>query len=421
MPTSQSEIQSLLQDLSGVQTTAQSNVPGAVNNGSPNTVYNTPQSSSPPSPWVQYNPVQGAGGYMPPVTNAYGQWMINKGPQPGSSVDWNQMIQDIAGPMLPTWNIPPPQENPLPPPGGNTPPPVNTGGPLPPNQTPHTNPDRGFPIKDGCVVVESFIDGRDGRAASVKKRDLMVTIDPRNMIKGIDVVTYAETKPQPCVRIRTESGIELECSITAPIADSKGNQVLAPNLKDVAILVMDNDVPRVEYVVDVEDIGNRLVRHITCGNKFFLAGKVKGRYILHHNVKFTGYGLREPEKVTDGNPDWMYSTGGTDYAGQYGATGATLGNIISQSPKMSSFADFAIGEKEPTDETATTALEENESAVKSILGTVGVNIKQAWGYLTNNPRQAAMSLGAAVLTGNIGPLIKLLGGAGIHAIKTPDK
>jgi hypothetical protein len=347
--------------------------------------------------------------------------MINKGPQPGSSVDWNQMIQDIAGPILPTWNIPPPQENPLPPPGGNTPPPVHTGGPLPPTQVPSGSGGDVALGGGGCVVVESYIDGRDGRASTIKKRDLMITIDPRNMIKGVDVVTYAETKPQPCVRIRTESGIELECSTTAPIADSKGNQVLAPNLKDVAILVMDNDEPRVEFVVDVEDIGNRLVRHITCGNKFFLAGKVKGRYILHHNVKFTGFGLREPDKVQGGSPDWMFSTGGTDYAGQYGAAGATLGNIISQSPQMSSFADFAIGEKTPTAASATTALKENESAVKSILGTVGVNISQAWSYITNNPTRAAMSLGAAVLTGNLGPLINLLGGAGINAIKTPDK
>jgi hypothetical protein len=278
----------------------------------------------------------------------------------------------------------------------------------------------------------------------------MITIDPRNMVKGIDVVTYAETKPMPCVRIRTESGIELECSTTAPIADSKGNQVLAPNLKGVAILVMDNDEPRVEFVVDVEDIGNRLVRHITCGNKFFLAGKERGRYILHHNIKSTGYGLREPDKAQGANPDWMYSTGGGGYASQYGAEGAggasfvrpptpsapdpfsaegasqltsltnplMVNSLISQLGTSMQAMGFdtsqqALSNMSTTD--AAAVVKANEGFFSNIFQKAGVNIKQGLSYITNNPRSAILTFlfggGPAAV---IGKMVQT-------AVRTPDK
>jgi hypothetical protein len=32
-------------------------------------------------------------------------------------------------------------------------------------------------------------------------------------------------------------------------------------------------------------VGMRMVQHITCESKFFLAGKEPGRYLLHHNAK----------------------------------------------------------------------------------------------------------------------------------------
>jgi hypothetical protein len=224
-------------------------------------------------------------------------------------------------------------------------------------------------------VLETFIDGQDGRAGTVKKRDLMITIDPRNMVKGVDVVTYAETKPMPCVRIRTESGIELECSTTAPIADSRGKQILAPNLMGVDILVMDNDEPRVEFVVAIEDIGNRLVRHITCGNKFFLAGKERGRYILHHNVKM---GPRNNRFLAAGagDPNWMFSSAGGDYASQFGAEGMGGGGSFNYGPAAPVVDPFsAEGASQLTSLT-------NPLMVNSLIGQLGSSM-QTMGFGTS--------------------------------------
>lgn len=442
MATGQSDIQSLLQQLSGVQTTAQGSVPSAVNNGNPNTVYNNAMpAGTQNNPWVQYNPVSGSGGYLPPATNALGQWLINPGPTPaaGSGIDWSQMIQDIAGPMLPTWNPQAPLPTARPPVKTPVPvnPPVNTGGPNPPIQGPTIKtpilPD-GSETGFGCVVLESFVDGKDGRAGTIKKRDLMVTIDPRNMVKGVDVVTYAATKPMPCVRIRTESGIELECSTTAPIADSKGNQVLAPNLKGVAILVVDNDEPRVESVIEIEDIGNRLVRHITCGNKFFLAGKTKGKYVLHHNMKKGDQSNHYYMK--DGlDPDWLYSYGGTDStktkSGEpdpFSAEGAaaltglnnplmanSMINQLGASMQTMGFGTSQQALANMSTSDAAAVVKANEGLFSSIFEKAKINVKQGLNYITQNPVPALLTFFFG------GGPIALIGKMGQAAIRTPDK
>lgn len=66
--TPQSLTQGFLQNNSGLQTTAQSNLPVVPNNGNPMTIYNqTPR-----------------GGFLPPVSNAYDEWRINPTPTYGS-------------------------------------------------------------------------------------------------------------------------------------------------------------------------------------------------------------------------------------------------------------------------------------------------------------------------------------------------
>jgi hypothetical protein len=62
----QSNIQSLLQDLSGVHTAGQAFVPSSVNNGNPNTAYNQPK--------VYQLPV--SDGFIPPATNGFGNWQM---------------------------------------------------------------------------------------------------------------------------------------------------------------------------------------------------------------------------------------------------------------------------------------------------------------------------------------------------------
>lgn len=134
----------------------------------------------------------------------------------------------------------------------------------------------------GCVCIDSIVfDGR--KASEVEVGDELDTIDPiTNQFKK-QIVTRSETKLSECVRITTESGIQLDCSISAPISDEHGNQVLAPSLCGVMIPVIDNEEHKLERVVSVEEIGMKKIRHITVNDSFFPAGKEANRYILHHN------------------------------------------------------------------------------------------------------------------------------------------
>lgn len=291
MPGNQTTIQQLIQQL----------VPSGVNNGNPNTVYNT--AATPYSGGTQPVP-------LPPMQNAQGNWFMNSVSNAANMGPIN--LQAMPAPVLgqpwqpssslqarlPVWPTPfdPAQYGTVP-----AAPPV-TGGPAIPS-TPVIPPSA--PITGGggsainygsggggfgdvgCVTIDSVLEDYD-RADDVQFGDTMFVIDPVTFKRSTGEVSYSETKVMPCVRITTESGIELECSTTAPIADEKGEQVLAPNLLNKLIPVSDNGVFYLDRVLSVEDIGDREIRHITVENNFFLAGKQRGRYIFHHNIKHNG-------------------------------------------------------------------------------------------------------------------------------------
>ena len=138
-----------------------------------------------------------------------------------------------------------------------------------------------------CVTVDSWLPGH-GAAGSVGVGDkLELVVDAATFARRAGRVNYAQRKLAPCVRIITESGISLDCSTSAPILCSDETLVLAPDLIDQVIPVSDFGEHRHERVVAVEDIGDREVIHITCENSVFLAGRQRGRYIGHHNLKPT--------------------------------------------------------------------------------------------------------------------------------------
>lgn len=135
-----------------------------------------------------------------------------------------------------------------------------------------------------CVTVDSYIHGF-GRAGDVRVFDTLKVIDPVTFELSDAVVSYSETKKQPTVRIVTKGGTVLECSKSAPICDETGEEVLAENLLGVSIPVSKHGMIEFEVVMEVEDIGEQYVQHITCENNYFLAGQKKGNYLLHHNAK----------------------------------------------------------------------------------------------------------------------------------------
>lgn len=94
---------------------------------------------------------------------------------------------------------------------------------------------------------------------------------------------------QPCVRITTASGASLVCSTTAPIHTVSGGYTPAPELMGKSIAVLEGDKKYWSPVINIEDVGYRLVKVIDAGNNSFWAGEREGSYILHHNVSIFDY------------------------------------------------------------------------------------------------------------------------------------
>lgn len=99
----QSDIQSLLQNLTGVHTDGQAWVPSSVNNGNPNTAYNNSPATVvpfvPPQPVIPHQPVIGHNqaiqkGYIPPTSNTQGDWLVN---MPANATDTNWKKLDAQG------------------------------------------------------------------------------------------------------------------------------------------------------------------------------------------------------------------------------------------------------------------------------------------------------------------------------------
>lgn len=287
----QTAIQQLIQQL----------VPSGVNNGNPNTVYNT--SSTPYNGGSQAVP-------LPPMQNTQGQWFMNSVSNAANldprtltlqglpPANIGQAWQAPAGIQMrmPTWPTPfDPAQYGTPAAGGGATVPPTTPVPAPPvtggvAPTAPQGPgvggvvDTSFTADSWCVVVDSYLKDYD-RADEVKVGDVMKVIDPVSFEESDGTVSYSETKTMPCVRVITESGTTLDCSRTAPIADQYGNQVPAPELMNKLIPVCDLGVFYLDRVVSIEDLGDLEVQHITVENNFFLAGKEKGRYMFHHNMK----------------------------------------------------------------------------------------------------------------------------------------
>jgi hypothetical protein len=136
---------------------------------------------------------------------------------------------------------------------------------------------------DGCVAVESIFPSGE-LAGSMNVGDVMVTNDPYDFFESNnDLVSYAKTKIQQCVRIKTESGASLVCSVTAPIPTLDNGYMLSPTILNRSVPVMRNNITNWELVNNIEFVGEREVRHITVSDKCFWAGETEDAFILHHN------------------------------------------------------------------------------------------------------------------------------------------
>lgn len=141
-----------------------------------------------------------------------------------------------------------------------------------------------------CVVIEALMfDGRT--AGEYEMHDPILLADPYNNTAEVIEVSQALTYLAPSVTLVTRSGARLSCSTSAPIPirAKKETLVRAENALGyfVAVTEHPNEMSPVfewDEVIDVIQLGERLVRHIFVYEKCFWASDDGEQFILHHNT-----------------------------------------------------------------------------------------------------------------------------------------
>jgi hypothetical protein len=99
-------------------------------------------------------------------------------------------------------------------------------------------------------------------------------------------VVAAETMPESCVRLVTESNVTLVCSRSAPIWTSEGKYYDAPDLEGKQVAVWKDGKTYFDNIVEIQELEEMAVRPIDTGDNNFWAGELEGEYIMHHNMAF---------------------------------------------------------------------------------------------------------------------------------------
>lgn len=139
-------------------------------------------------------------------------------------------------------------------------------------------------VDGGCVVIEAWLPcGR--QAGDIEVDDIMQLGNHTTLSDQIGRVTLSATIEQECVRIETDAGASLTCSITAPIPNSEGEFILAADVLGHFVPVRVRDDRLWSKVKAVVPVGKRKVQAINVLDACFWAGDSEDMYILHHNKK----------------------------------------------------------------------------------------------------------------------------------------
>lgn len=135
---------------------------------------------------------------------------------------------------------------------------------------------------DRCVCDGMFV-AEDRYASDAKPGDLFDCMDmPREGMKKFQrPLQSIESARSMCVRITTDRGAVLECSVSTPFDLLNGKTAKAVDMLGYRV-VTDRGL---ETVVDVFPLGERRVYHIHLGGISFAAGKDARHRIYSHNIK----------------------------------------------------------------------------------------------------------------------------------------
>ena len=137
----------------------------------------------------------------------------------------------------------------------------------------------------GCVwheaLLPSGLRAKDAESGSA----LVVLADEGEAFVGSEV-RAARSSLQPCVRLVTQSGVRLTCSLSTPTTTRVGGALKTIPVADclgVEVPVLIDGAFRWESIEAIEPRGDLWVRLIDCADATFAAGDDFGRYIFTHN------------------------------------------------------------------------------------------------------------------------------------------
>ena len=138
----------------------------------------------------------------------------------------------------------------------------------------------------GCPTLDMYVSTRYGNipAGQVMVGEEILLADQHTGEEVYGTVTRAETMLEECVHIELSNGVWLDCSTSAPLGTADG-QILAPESGGIEVYSKLLGHKAYNDVVSVESIGQREVRLITVGDRFYWVGGAPGKYVLHHNIK----------------------------------------------------------------------------------------------------------------------------------------
>lgn len=144
----------------------------------------------------------------------------------------------------------------------------------------------GFGGSGGCVVPSSFMPNGK-RAEDMRVGDELTVLDYGDMSKTLKskVEAHRVVAAQPCLRIKSESGIWVECSLSTPLTLQDGSVVYGRDVLGKELAVQDKDGFRWEKITSVTNVGEKDVILISANNQTYAAGGERDRFIFTHNVQ----------------------------------------------------------------------------------------------------------------------------------------
>lgn len=140
-------------------------------------------------------------------------------------------------------------------------------------------------VPSECVLTTSYLpDGR--RAGDVQVGDDLHLAHSVTLEQFMGTVQASAAHERECIRLLTQGGAGLGCSLSAPIPVPEGYKPAGQLQLGDRVPVMIHGNVHWDPIIELELLGMRWVQRITVQDECFWAGDTEDKFILHHNIRW---------------------------------------------------------------------------------------------------------------------------------------